>query len=113
MDEERRERKLHEIRVAVQEFADARAERVRMETFLPARKAQLMKEALQAGVASVAAQEREALAHPDYQVLVDALAEATRIETRNYWRLRMYEMEFEKWRTMQANRREEMRRYQG
>ena len=51
-------------------YAKAKAERIYLEEFRKTKKALLMKVAMEAGYESAAAQEREAYAHPDYQVLL-------------------------------------------
>jgi len=86
-------------------FAAAKGQRVYLENFLRTKKALLMKDAMQAGSESAAAQEREAYAHPDYQVLLKGLAEAIEEEESLKWKLTAATIKGEIWRTESANER--------
>jgi hypothetical protein len=86
-------------------FAKAKSDRIYLEEFRKTKKALLMKEAMQAGFDSAVSQEREAYAHPDYQVLLRGLAEAIEIEETLKWRMTAAEMKTEVWRTESANAR--------
>lgn len=109
--EEDKEKRLQEIRNNIEAFAEARSQRVYLEHYRSARRAQLMKDAQMNGASSAAEQQREAERHPDYIELLEGIREATYKETRAYWELKVAEMQWESWRTRMANAREEMRRY--
>ena len=86
-------------------YAKSKSERIYIENFLRTKKALLMKEAMQMGFESAAAQEREAYAHPDYQVLLKGLAEAIQEEETLKWKLTAATIKGEIWRTESANER--------
>ena len=86
-------------------FARAKSERVYLENFLRTKKALLMKEAMQMGFESAAAQEREAYAHPEYQELLKGLAVACEQEEALKWLLTGATLKTEIWRTESANER--------
>ena len=86
-------------------YAKAKAERIYLEEFRKTKKALLMKVAMEAGYESAAAQEREAYAHPDYQVLLKGLAEAIEEEETLKWKLTAATIKGEIWRTESANER--------
>ena len=64
-----------------------------------------MKDAMQMGYESAAAQEREAYAHPEYQELLKGLAVAIEEEETLKWMLTAAQMKSEIWRTESANER--------
>jgi hypothetical protein len=86
-------------------YAKAKAERIYLEEYRKTKKALLMKVAMEAGYESAVAQEREAYAHPDYQVLLKGLAEAIEEEETLKWKLTAATIKGEIWRTESANER--------
>jgi hypothetical protein len=86
-------------------YAKAKAERIYLEEFRKTKKALLMKVAMEAGYESAAAQEREAYAHPDYQVLLKGVAVAVEQEELLRWKLTAATLKTEIWRTESANER--------
>jgi len=86
-------------------YAKAKSERIYLEEFRKTKKALLMKDALQMGYESAAAQEREAYAHPEYQELLRGLAVAIEQEESLRWMLTAAQMRSEVWRTESANER--------
>jgi len=86
-------------------YAKAKAERIYLEEFRKTKKAILMKDAMQMGYESAAAQEREAYAHPEYQELLKGLAVAIEEEETLKWMLTAAQMKSEIWRTESANER--------
>jgi len=86
-------------------FAAAKSQRTYLENFLRTKKALLMKDAMQMGYESAAAQEREAYAHPEYQELLKGLAVAIEEEETLKWMLTAAQMKSEIWRTESANER--------
>jgi len=104
------ENRQHEIREAYKAYAKAKADRVYLEHFRKSKKALLMKQ-FEPDYPTAAAQEREAYAHPEYIELLKGLQAATQIEEETRYRLKMYELSFEEWRTRQANKRADRQRY--
>jgi len=86
-------------------YAKAKSERIYLEEFRKTKKALLMKDAMQMGYESAAAQEREAYAHPEYQELLRGLAIAIEQEESLKWKLTAATMKAEIWRTESANER--------
>lgn len=111
MSEEDRERRQHEIRKLQKEYAHWLSVKVRLEKMLHVKKARLMKAAMQAGVSSTSAQEREAYAHPEYEEMVEGLAVAVEESTERWLIIEERKRQFEEWRTKQANQRAERDRY--
>lgn len=68
----------------------------------------LMQQAEIAGHKAVTAQEREAYAHPEYIELLHGLMAAIEQEESLKWKLELFKMRFEMWRTQQATQRAEM-----
>lgn len=89
-------------------FAKYKSQRIGLDQYRKIVRAKLMKEAQAAGVNSVQAQEREAYASPEYEEVVNALEVATRFETELYWKLRIFDIEVQVWRTNQANKRNDI-----
>lgn len=87
---------------AIAPFAKAKAERVYIENFLRSKKAILMRECNED---TVSAREAYAYSHPDYIALIDGLREAVNVEEKAKWALEKFKMEFEHWRTVNANER--------
>jgi hypothetical protein len=87
-------------------FAEAKARRTELEYFSKSLKAILMK---QSGESSIAAQEREAYAHKDYEIHIAGIKDATAIEEKLRWDLKAAELRVEIWRTEQANARQEFK----
>jgi hypothetical protein len=85
-------------------FAKARAERTYIEEYRKSLKAILMKKS---GEKVIAAQERDAYAHPEYTQLLDGLREAVEIEEKLRWDLIGAQARVEIWRTQCANDRAE------
>lgn len=111
MDEEERERRIHEINERIEEFAKSKSQRVYLEHYRKVLKARLMKQAMVDGHKTTAAQEREAESSDEYDEVLRGLKEATYAETKSYWFLEKSKMEFEAWRTRMATARAEAKRY--
>lgn len=107
------ERRMAELRQLADDYAKARANTVYLEDFKRSKIAILMKEAERNGVKTAAAQERDALAHPDYLALLEGLKAAVEVSERSRWLLRIAEIGSEIWRTEQANLRGERKGYGG
>lgn len=93
------------IREKASAFAAAKSDRVYTEKFEASKKALLMKDAMVRGIESVAAQEREAKANPEYLECIKGLAVAVEIEETLKWELEAERLDVEIWRTQQANER--------
>lgn len=94
-----------QIREKANEYGKAKAQRVYLEEFRRSKKALLMKDALLMGVEAANAQEREALADPEYHQLCRGLAAAIEIEEKLKWELESHRLDIEIWRTRQATER--------
>jgi hypothetical protein len=109
---EKLERRLQELREQAKAFAEAEGDRIYLENFKASKLAILMKDVeARMGLTTVAAQEREARAHPDYIQLLEALREATKIAEKNKWLLRISMRGSSLYQTEQAALRAEMQAY--
>ena len=86
-------------------FAKAKADRIYLDEFRKSKRSLLMQEAFCAGVETLAAQERDALAHSEYRELLDGLRSAVEIEEALKWKMTAAQLRVEIWRTTQANNR--------
>lgn len=86
-------------------YAKAKSERIYLEEFRKTKKALLMKDAMQMGYESAAAQEREAYAHTEYQELLKGLAVAIEEEETLKWMLTAAQMRSDIYRTEEASNR--------
>lgn len=93
------------------DYAQAKAKRVYLEEFKKSQLAILMKAAEVKGFKTSAAQEREALAAPEYQQLLSGLQAAIESEERVRYNMKRIEMEIEIWRTLRADERMERKAY--
>lgn len=100
------------IREKAHEFGKAKGDRVYLEEFRRSKKAMLMKDCLAMGVEAANAQEREALADPEYVSLLKGLAVAVENEETLKWQLEAARLEIEIWRTRQANERAVVRSHE-
>ena len=71
-----------------------------------------MKDCFSLGIEAANAQEREALADPEYHSLLKGLAAAVEKEETLKWELEAAKMEVEIWRTQQANERMVLRSHE-
>jgi hypothetical protein len=83
-------------------YAQAKADRIHIEGYLKSKKALLMKSC---GEASIGAQEREALAHPEYLALLDGLKAAVEQEELLRYRYETARVAIDVYRTQQASNR--------
>ena len=86
-------------------FAEAKAQRMYLEEFRKTKKALLMKEALELGFESAVAQEREAYASVEYQLLLKGLQVAIEKEETLKWMLTAAQMKMDLYRTEEASNR--------
>jgi hypothetical protein len=89
---------------AIRPYAKARAERVYVENFLRSKKALLMQQAPE-DCTTIGAKEMFAYSHPEYISLLKSLKAAVEIEETTRWALEKFKIEFEAWRTENANQR--------
>lgn len=108
MNQDQLEQRFAELHKLSEEYAEAAGVREHITEYRKVKKADLMKQAETDGIESAAKQEREAYAHQDYKDVVEALKEAVTQEVKLKWKLRLFETQFEAWRTMQATKRAEM-----
>lgn len=94
-----------QIRDTAAAFGKAKGQRVYLEEFRRSKKALLMKDCLHMGIEAANAQEREALADPEYVSLLKGLAAAVEQEETLKWQLEAARLEIEIWRTRQATER--------
>jgi hypothetical protein len=102
---------LNDYRDRVPEYSQAKANRTYLEEFKKSKLAILMKAAEVKGYKTSAAQEREALADPEYQQLLLGLQAAIEAEERVRYDMRRIEMQIEIWRTVRADERMERKAY--
>lgn len=106
------EKRLTELRQLADQYAKAEADRTYLENFKHSKLALLMKE-FEGRYSTVAAQEREARAHPEYLQLLDGLREATEIAERCRWHLKIAERGSSLYQTAEATKRAEIQAYRG
>lgn len=83
-------------------YAQAKAERIMLESFCKTIKARLMKAA---GDIAIGAQEREAYAHADYETHLLGLQAAVEREEALRWKLETARAAIEVWRSQEASSR--------
>ena len=86
-------------------YAQAKSNRIGVELKLKTAKAILMQQAFANGVTQVAAQERDALANPDYTLLIDDLMLAVKEEETLKYQLQASDLQIQIWRTREASER--------
>jgi hypothetical protein len=104
------EARLTELRDIARKYALAEGERTYLEKFEKSKLAILQKKYM-GEQTSVAAQEREARADPEYIELLQGLRVATESATRLKWELEIARMGAGLWQTEQANLRVERKAY--
>ena len=93
------------IREKAAAYGESKAQRVYLEEFRRVQKALLMKDALAMGVEAANAQEREALADPQYRQVLKGLAAAIEKEETLRWELESLRLDIEIFRTKEATNR--------
>lgn len=111
MSDEAIERRLHELRETAGKYSKAIAQCDYLDEFKKSKLAILMRSAERDGFSTIAAQEREARAHPQYLELLDGLKDAREAAESLRWELKIAEIGAEVWRTKQANLRAERKGY--
>jgi hypothetical protein len=99
------EQSAQDIRDKAHAYGQAKAQRVYLEEFRRSKKAMLMKDCYTMGVEAANAQEREALADPEYVQLLKGLMAAVENEETLKWEIEAARLEIEIWRTRQATAR--------
>lgn len=105
------EYRLQELRSLGDQYASAYSKASAIEEGKKSALARLMKEAEKLGHRTAAAQEREALASPEYKTLLDGLEAAVYDRERFRWQFKLAELSVGVWQTLQANQRQEQRAY--
>lgn len=105
------EERLHELREKAHEYAEARAEQVYLEHFRQSKLAILMKRHALDGHKTIAAQDREARADPEYLEFLQGLKAATEKAEKARYNLEVVKLAAGLWQTQEANKRAEMRAY--
>lgn len=103
------EERLHELRTMGAEYAKAKSKRVYLDHFRKSKLAMLTKQNLADGDKSHAVAETNARCEPEYIAVLEGLREATEIEERLRWELRISEAGIEIWKEKQYNMRAESR----
>ena len=93
------------IREKAPAYGEAKAQRVYLEEFRRVQKALLMKDAQTMGVEAANAQEREALADPQYRQVLKGLSAAIEKEETLRWELESLRLDIEIFRTKEATNR--------
>ena len=106
------EKAAESIRLKAPRFGQAKGRRTYLEEFRRVQKAILMKDALTKGIEAANAQEREALADPEYRKLIAELQDAIEIEEMLKWELESHRLDIEIWRTRQASERLQIRSHE-
>lgn len=104
------EKRLQELRDLADEYAEAEAQRTYLENFKHSKLAILMK-AVEGRFSTVAAQEREARANPEYIELLEGLREATLVAERCKWHLQIAMRGSSLYQTQEATKRAEIQAY--
>ena len=102
MDTDNFLKRIERMGAAIRPYAKARAERVYVENFLRCKKSLLMQDCNEK---TISAKEMFAYAHPEYIELLKSLKSAVEVEETTRWALEKFKIEFEHWRTCQANDR--------
>jgi len=87
-------------------FSKAKAERVYLEEFRKSKVALLMK---QSHEKTLAGQERDALAHPEYAELLEGIKESVKIEEELRWHMVAAQARIDIYRSQEATARMEMK----
>lgn len=99
------------IRDNAKGYAQAKANRIYMEEYRKTLKSLLMRKAECTGVKTLAAQERDAYSHDDYQTHLNGLKEAVEVEEEYRWLFVAAQAKIEAWRTIESTRRAEAKQF--
>jgi len=91
------EKAAESIREKAPRFGQAKGRRTYLEEYRRVQKAILMKDALTKGIEAANAQEREALADPEYKALLTELQDAIEVEETLKWELESHRLDVEIW----------------
>lgn len=91
------EKAAESIREKAPRFGQAKGRRTYLEEYRRVQKAILMKDALTKGIEAANAQEREALADPEYKALLTELQDAVEVEETLKWELESHRLDVEIW----------------
>jgi len=96
------EKRIEAMGDAIAPYAKAKANRIYIENFLRCKKSLLMKESESK---TIAGREADAYSDPEYIQLIQGLKQAVETEEKCKFALERFKIEFEHWRTTQANER--------
>lgn len=96
---------MQEYEQLTNDYSSAKAHRVYLEEFRKSLHAILMKRSEVEGTKTISAQERDAYSHQEYVAHLTALKDAVEREEKSRYHMKRIEMEYEIWRTNQANER--------
>lgn len=105
------EKLFSEWRGSIDEAAKAKADEVYLREFRKSKKAILMQEAELNGHKTGQERESYAYAHPEYLELLTALKEATELNAKFQWRMKIAEERIGIYRTHEASKRKEFGNY--
>ena len=91
------EKAAESIREKAPRCGQAKGRRTYLEEYRRVQKAILMKDALTKGIEAANAQEREALADPEYKALLTELQDAIEVEETLKWELESHRLDVEIW----------------
>lgn len=97
--------RLEKMGPSISKHAKAKSERVYIDQYRKSLKAILMSQAQAKGVKTVSEREQYAYSHADYLDLLNGLRCAVEAEEKCRWSLERLKIEFEMWRTINANER--------
>jgi len=95
-------KRIERMGAAIGPYAKAKAERVYIEQYRKSKKALLMRGSQEKTIAD---REAEAYSDPEYIELLVGLRQSVEVEEKAKWALEKFKIEFEHWRTLQANER--------
>jgi hypothetical protein len=93
------------IGICATEYAKAKSNRIGNELKLKVAKAMLMQQAQAKGVMQMSAQERDALADPEYVALIDELVKNIEVEETLKYQIESSKLQIDVWRTREASER--------
>lgn len=107
------ETRLNELRGIAKRYAVAKSEAEYLENFKKSKLAILMKKYEKLGAKTAAQQERDARSDAEYLELLEGLKVAIEESEATRWELEIARLGAGLWQTSQANKRQEMKSYEG
>jgi len=113
MNQIEKEQRLTEIRRIVKDYSKAKANRIYLGEYRKSLRSILMKKYESTGVKTSSAQEKDAMADPEYLELLEGLREAVETEEKLRYELVLHEQEFDAWKSRLYAKTAEMKAYGG